>query len=85
MSDLQNILLDAKGDLRPWEPIPEALWGAIAAQCGPDELAEIEERISDLEAELEATEAWDGDTRDDIHKAIHMFRTIAAIARQGGK
>ncbi|MCB1483194.1 MAG: hypothetical protein KDJ55_14845 [Rhodobiaceae bacterium] len=85
MSRLQDLLIEAKGDLPPWQSIPEELWGWIASQCGAAELAEIQDRILRLEAELETTEVWDGDTCDDIHKAIHMFRAIAEMAQRGGK
>lgn len=75
---LQRLLLEAKGDLPPWQGIPEAKWSWIASRCGPEELAALRERIAELEAELATVEDWDGDTRDDIHKALHMFRQIAA-------
>ncbi len=34
------------------------------------------ERIARLKAELETTEDWDGDTRDDIHAAIYRFSQL---------
>ena len=79
MSRLQEILLQAKGDLPPWQSIPEDRWDWIAAQCGPAEQEEIQNRIRQLERDLEGVEVWDGDARDDIHKAIHMFQEIAVI------
>jgi hypothetical protein len=51
-------------------------------RCGPDGLGEIDRRLAPLRAELLAVEDWDGDTRDDIHRAMHMFREIARLARQ---
>ena len=82
MSDLQKILVSAKTGLSPWEPIPQSQWETIAAQCGPAEVAELKERIAALHAELQTIEEWDGDTKDDIHKTIHFFREILALARK---
>lgn len=78
MSKLQSLLLEAKGDLPPGQGIPEDKWFWIASRCGLEELATLRQRIADLEAELETVEDWDGDTRDDIHNALLMFRQIAA-------
>ena len=79
MSNLQNILVSAKKGLALGQPIPQSQWSAIAAQCGPDEAAEIHVRIEKLRSELETVEAWDGDTQDDIHAAIHFFSHLAAL------
>ena len=82
MSDLQNILIAAKAGLSPWEQIPQSRWARIASSCGTAELAEIRERIAKLQAELQAVEEWDGDTRDDIHQAIYFFRGILSLGDQ---
>jgi hypothetical protein len=44
------------------------------------EIAEIERRIESLRAELETVEAWDGDTRDEIHLAIYQFSQLLRMA-----
>jgi hypothetical protein len=81
MSKLQQILTAAKQGREPWEPIPPGEWPAIAARCGAPEVAEIRERIAALEAELPTVDDWDGDTRDDIHRAMELFRGILALAK----
>lgn len=66
---------------------PAERWDAIASECGPDERLEIEQRLYALRLELDAVEDWDGDTRDDIHKAIEQFRRLLQLAllRVGGR
>jgi len=82
MSRLQALLVEAKKGLEPWQRIPAAAIPLIAARCGAAEFAEIHERIAALKAELAETETWDGDTRDDIHRAIAFFTSLAAGAPQ---
>lgn len=79
MSNLQNILVQAKAGLEPWEPIPQAQWQSIAANCGPAEFEEIETRIQNLKQELTETPDWDGDTQDDINKALWFFKSLLAL------
>ena len=80
MSRLQDLLLDAKRGLEPWEPIPREAWPRIAAACGAEERAEIAARIAELRRELETVEAWDGDTRDDIWRAIEFFEALRRLS-----
>jgi hypothetical protein len=84
MSKLQEILVNAKAELSPWEPIPQNKWGTIASQCGSEELAEITLRIEKLHKELQDVEAWDGDTQDDIHQTLAFFNEIMALANKAG-
>jgi hypothetical protein len=79
MSKLQEILVRAKTDLAPWQSIPSDRWKAVAAECGPDEVTEIHERMRALRSELNAVESWDGDTRDDIHRALELFAGLLAL------
>jgi hypothetical protein len=79
MSHLQNLLLQAKEGLQPWERIPDAKLPIIVAQCGVAELAEIRARIDSLREELATIEEWDGDTQDDIHLAISFFSKLADL------
>lgn len=80
MSKLQDILLEAKRGLAPWQKIPESQWPQIASRCREAELAEIDDRLSRLEHELATVEDWDGDTRDDIYSTISMFRALSVPA-----
>ena len=54
----------------------------IAAECGPDEVTEIHERMGALRSELNAVESWDGDTGDDIHRTLEFFAELLAL-KQG--
>ncbi|RZT05796.1 hypothetical protein EV582_4115 [Duganella sp. BK701] len=76
MSNLQKILEQAKLGLKPWEPIPQAQWQAIAAGCGQEEFQDIERRIQKLKNELAETPDWDGDTQDDINSALWFFKSL---------
>jgi len=82
MSRLQNLLLQAKEGLQPWERIPGTKLPAIAAQCGVAELAEIRARIGALQQELATVEDWDGDTQDDIHLTINFFSKLADLVEE---
>ncbi len=79
MSKLQEILVRATTDLAPGESIPRARWEGIAAECGPDEVTEIHKRMGPLRSELDAVESWDGDTHDDIHRALEFFAGLLAL------
>lgn len=79
MSNLQKVLEQAKAGLMPWEAIPEARWQAIAAECGHAEFQDIQNRIHNLMSELAATPSWDGDTQDDINRALWFFKSVLAL------
>lgn len=81
MSNLQKLIENAKLGLSVQEKISNEDWQAIAKQCGASEIAEIEQRIARLRAELETVEEWDGDTQDDIHLAISRFTQLLRSAK----
>ena len=81
MSNLQNLIVNARSGLALDEKISDDSWQAIAKQCGAAEIAEIEQRIVSLRAELETVEEWDGDTQDDIHLAIYSFTQLLKAAK----
>ncbi|HAO74386.1 hypothetical protein HRF68_15595 [Pseudomonas stutzeri] len=81
MSNLQNLIMKAKNGLSIQQRIPDTKWKEIAAQCGPSEIAEIEQRIQALQAELETVEDWDGDTQDDINLAIFQFKNLLEMTK----
>lgn len=80
MSKLSALITDATAGLSIQERISDARWDAIAGNCGPFEVEEIEARIMSLRAELAIVEAWNGDTQDDIHLAISRFSRLLALA-----
>lgn len=81
MSNLQNLIVNARSGLALDEKISDDSWHAIAKQCGAAEIEEIEQRIVSLRAELETVEEWDGDTQDDIHLAIYSFTQLLKAAK----
>jgi hypothetical protein len=81
MSNLQKLIMSARGGLSVQEKISDEKWLEIATLCGPAETAEIEIRINDLRAELETIEDWDGDTQDDVNSAIYKFKLLLETAR----
>ncbi|UOB24286.1 hypothetical protein MRY17_00865 [Pseudomonas orientalis] len=81
MSNLQNLIVNARSGLALDEKISNDRWQAIAKQCGAAEIEEIEQRIVSLRAELETVEEWDGDTQDDIHLAINTFTQLLKAAK----
>ena len=80
MSKLQEILVEAKKGLNPWDSIPESAWKGIAAQCKDAEVEELKERILALEKELQEVPSWDGDTQDDIYKVKSFFNNLIELS-----
>jgi hypothetical protein len=78
MSNLQRILEQAKVGSKPWEPIPESRWQAVAAECGQAEFQDIENRIQKLKSELVEVPARDGDTQDDINRTLWFLKYLLA-------
>ena len=69
----------AKLGLGRWDTLPESEWSLIAAECGPDELAEIRQRLTDLEQTEGDVPAWDGDSQDDVARAREMLTAILKL------
>jgi len=80
MSTLSTLIAQASEGLCIQQNIPLERWEAIASQCGPAEIAEIEERIAALIAELGTIEEWDGETLDDINIAIYRFSQLLKLS-----
>jgi len=66
-------------NLKPWEPTPYEGLQRIAAECKRDEIAEIYIRIRYFQAERAMTPEWDGDTQDDIWKAINQLQQVLKL------
>jgi hypothetical protein len=80
VSRLQDLLIDAKRGLEPWESIPKHAWPALAAACGSAEREEMAQRIAALRRDLDGVEEWDGDSRDEIWRAIELFEQLLALS-----
>lgn len=80
MSKLSAMIAQASVGLSVQQRISDEKWTAIAQQCGDEEVAEIRSRIDALRAELATVEEWDGDTQDEIHRAIAQFARVLELA-----
>ena len=70
----------AAHDLGPWGRIPEAQWPLLASQCGPAEIAEVKQRLAELDGAAQEVPDWDGDTQDDIAHARMLLTAILRLA-----
>ena len=78
MKRFQQLLADAKPG--PFEPVPDTRISAIAASLQERDIAEVAAELENLAREKAATPDWDGDTRDDIARAQHLFaRLLVAV------
>jgi hypothetical protein len=78
MRKLQKILHTERKDVSPYSQLSAESISRIAAQCGRDEVADAHILIKQLQAERVTVPDWDGDTEDDIWRAIALFRAILA-------
>jgi hypothetical protein len=73
----------AREGLSPYEFPDEARLQKMAENCRLLEVRDMLARLDTLAAQREATEAWDGDTQDDIARAQTFFaRVLARVAPQ---
>jgi hypothetical protein len=71
--------LREKHRLGPWGPIPAAHWPEIAERSGPEEKAEIERLLQELQRGKRETPEWDGDTHDDIWHAERFLTGVLQL------
>lgn len=83
MSKWVDIITAVRGDLNlaDWGNVPESSWPTIAQQCGPDEIADIERRLAELEIARSESNDWDGDDADAIWHAEQLFKGVLNILR----
>ncbi|VXD08633.1 conserved hypothetical protein [Enterobacterales bacterium 8AC] len=81
MNKLPHLITKARKGLSPWESLPDSAIVKIARKCGRDEVAYAHIRIKELRAERIMVEDWDGDTQDDIWRAITFFEKILLLSR----
>jgi hypothetical protein len=79
MKKIQKLFIEERKGLNPWENTPPDALLRIAKKCGPDEIAAIHISIMYFKSELAVTPDWDGDTRDDIWKAIEQFKSLIKL------
>lgn len=68
MSNLQILLEKANKDKGTKKKMHGGFPFEIASECGPDEIAEIIQKLDTFQAGKEKIESWDGDSRDDYWK-----------------
>ena len=84
MSDWVAIYTRLKTELNlgSWDDVPKDYWPELARRCGAAEFADIEQRLSNLDAELKDIPAWDGDSQDDVWKARELFEALLKLKPQ---
>lgn len=78
ISLLPYLAASAREGLSPYEFPDEGRLQKMADNCRLLEVREILARLDTLAAEREATEAWDGDTQDDIACAQKFYAMVLA-------
>lgn len=81
MRKLQKLIAAEYTNPPPQSNLPTTAITRIPAKCRKDEVADAHILIKQLKSELARVPDWDGDTQDDIWKAIELFRAILAKAR----
>lgn len=76
MQKLQKLIITERKELSPYCRLSEQAITRIALQCARDELAGAHIYIKQLKSELAIVPVWDGDTQDDIWRAIELYQAI---------
>lgn len=82
MRKLQKLINTESEEFTPYSRLSAESISRIAAQCGRDEVADAHILLKQLQAERVTVPDWDGDTVDDIWRAIALFRAILANVQQ---
>lgn len=82
MRKLQKLINTEREEFTPYSRLSAESISRIAAQCGRDEVADAHILLKQLQAERVTVPDWDGDTVDDIWRAIGLFRAILADVQQ---
>jgi hypothetical protein len=82
MRKLQKLINTEREEFTPYSRLSAESISRIAAQCGRDEVADAHILLKQLQAERVTVPDWDGDTVDDIWRAIALFRAILADVQQ---
>ncbi|RFT11132.1 hypothetical protein DYB39_09190 [Providencia rettgeri] len=78
MSKLYQLIISERGKDNWYSKLSNDAISRIAAKCGRDEIAEAHIKLKYFKSELMVVPDWDGDTQDDIWRAIELFRAILA-------
>ncbi|APR32332.1 hypothetical protein BTW28_15895 [Citrobacter freundii] len=72
MRKIQKLISAEREEFTPYS----SLSVGIATGCGRDEIADAHILMKQFKSELVTIPEWDGDTEDDIWRAIQLLRTI---------
>lgn len=76
MRKLQKLIVAERFGLSPYSNLSSEAISRIASMCRKDEIADAHIWIKELKAELATIPDWDGDTQDDIWRAIELLKSI---------
>ena len=76
MRKIQNLIAAERTEFSPYSNLSPAAISRIAAKCRRDEVADAHILMKQYKAELATVPDWDGDTQDDIWRAIQLHRDI---------
>ncbi|EMB14597.1 hypothetical protein RE6C_04673 [Rhodopirellula europaea 6C] len=84
MSNWVQIVTDVRAELGLGDCVtmPKSAYRIIAKRCGPDEIADVKQRLSEISVALEDVPDWDGDVSDDIYRAKELFQAVLDYAEQ---
>lgn len=82
MSKLQRLIAAERTTFSPYSSLSPESISRIALKCRKDEVADAHILIKQLKAELATVPDWDGDTQDDIWRAIEQYRAILAKVKE---
>jgi hypothetical protein len=78
MKRFQQLLVQAKDGLAPWESFPQERIPVVAGALAASDIIDIIAELDRLAREKDETPAWDGDAHDDIARAQQLFAWLLA-------
>lgn len=82
MRKLQKLIAAEHTAFSPYSSLSSKSISRIALKCRKDEVADAHILIMQFESELATVPDWDGDTQDDIWRAIELYRAILSKIRE---
>lgn len=76
MRKIQKLISAEREEFTPYSSLSAESISRIATGCGRDEIADTYILMKQFKSELVTIPEWDGDTEDDIWRAIQLLRTI---------
>lgn len=76
MRKIQKLISAEREEFTPYSSLSAESISRIATGCGRDEIADAHILMKQFKSELVTIPEWDGDTEDDIWRAIQLLRAI---------